>query len=74
MIVDIEKCKDIVEVEFGDIIEDLVLTDINELRIALIDGSCIDFWFSLKMEGRYSYHWERKFIDGTIYRHDKAPH
>ncbi len=70
MIVDIEKLKDIIEIEFGEIVEDVVLSDINELRIALIDGSFIDVWFSLKLEGRYSYHWERKFIDGTIYRHD----
>ena len=41
MIVDIEKLKDIIEIEFGEIVEDVVLTDINELRIALIDGSFI---------------------------------
>jgi hypothetical protein len=40
----------------------------------LIDGSFVDVWFSLKLEGRYSYHWERKAIDGTTYRHDNAPH
>jgi len=74
MIVDLEKLKDIIEIEFGEIVEDVVLTDINELRIALTDGSFIDVWSSLKLEGRYSYHWERKFIDGTIYRHDNAPH
>jgi hypothetical protein len=28
----------------------------------------------LKLSGRYSYHWERQAIDGTIYRHDNAPH
>ena len=37
MIVDIEKLKDIIEIEFGEIVEDVVLTDINELRIALTD-------------------------------------
>jgi len=74
MIVDIEKLKDIIEIEFSEIVEDVVPTDINELRIVLIDGSFIDVWFSLKLEGRYSYHWERKFIDGAIYRHDNAPH
>ena len=36
--------------------------------------AAFDVWFSLKLEGRYSYHWERKAIDGTIYRHDNAPH
>ena len=47
---------------------------INEIKIFLIDGSFIDIWFSLKLKGRYSYHWERRHIDGTIYRHDNAPH
>ena len=74
MIVDTRKLKEIAEIEFNDIVEDVILTDINELRIILIDGSFIDVWFSLKLKGRYSYHWERKFIDGSIYRHDNAPH
>ena len=26
------------------------------------------------MPGRYAYHWERRFKDHTIYRHDNIPH
>jgi len=74
MIIDTEKLKEIAEIEFGTIVEDVLVTDINELRIVLIDGSYIDLWFSLKLRGRYSYHWERKFINGSIFRHDNAPH
>jgi hypothetical protein len=37
------------------------------------DSSFIDVWFSLKVSGRFSYHWERRHIDGTIYRHDNFP-
>jgi len=74
MIIDTKKLKDIAEVEFNDIVVDVILTDLNELRIILVEGSFIDIWFSLKLEGRYSYHWDRKFIDGSIYRHDNAPH
>ena len=74
MIIDTGRLKEIAEIEFGDIVDDVILTDINEIRIILIDGSFIDVWFSLKLEGRYSYHWERQFIDGSIYRHDNAPH
>ena len=74
MIVDIEKLRDIAEVEFADIVADVISIDINELRIIFTDGSFLDVWHSLKLEGRYSYHWERRFIDGTIYRHDNAPH
>jgi hypothetical protein len=74
MIIDTGRLKEISEIEFGDIVDDVILNDINEIRIILIDGSFIDVWFSLKLEGRYSYHWERQFIDGSIYRHDNAPH
>jgi len=74
MIVDIQKLKEIAEVEFGDIVEDVVLVDVNELRIFLIDGSFVDIWYSLKLEERYSYHWDRRHIDGSIYHHNNAPH
>ncbi|MEW6002144.1 MAG: DUF6516 family protein [Nitrospirota bacterium] len=74
MIIDVRRLKEIVEIEFSDIVEDAIITDINELRIILIDGSFVDVWHSLKLEGRYSYHWERKHLDGLIYRHNNAPH
>jgi hypothetical protein len=44
------------------------------VRIILCDGSFVDVWYSLKLTDRYSYHWERRAIDGAIYRHDNAPH
>lgn len=74
MIVDIQKLKQIAEIEFGDIVEDAIITDINQLRIILKDASFIDIWYSLKISGRYSYHWERNHTDGSIYRHDNSPH
>jgi len=74
MIIDVRRLKEIGEIEFGDIVEDVVVTDINELRIILIDGSFVDIWHSLKLQGRYSYHWERRHLDGSIYRHNNAPH
>jgi len=49
-------------------------TQVNELRVMLTDSSFMDIWFSLKLQDRYSFHWERRAIDGTIYRHDNAPH
>ena len=72
--VDAEQLREIAEVEFSDIVKEAVISDINELRIMLKEGSFIDVWFSLKLVERYSYHWERRAIDGTIYRHDNAPH
>ncbi len=37
------------------------------------DSSFIDVWFSFKVQGRFSFHWERRHIDGRIYRHDNFP-
>ena len=58
--VDIGRLRDIAEVEFSDIVSEAISPDINELRIILHDGSFVDVWFSLKLLGRYSYHWERR--------------
>ena len=71
---DLEKLREIAETEFSDIVGDVLVPGINELRIFLRDGSFIDIWYSLKLADRYSYHWERRGIDGGIYRHDNAPH
>ncbi|HOF02325.1 MAG TPA: DUF6516 family protein [Spirochaetota bacterium] len=71
---DIYKFRDISEIEFNDITSETIINDINEVRIILYEGSFIDIWFSLKLKGRYSYHWDRTNIDGSIYRHDNAPH
>ena len=73
-LVDVERLRKIAEIEFSDIVEEAFVPDMNELRIILIDGSFLDIWFSLKLPGRYSYHWERRQIDGKIFRHDNAPH
>ena len=70
----IEQLQNIVENEYLDIVETAIIRDENELRILLYDSSFIDVWFSLTRKNKYSYHWERKNIDGSIYRHDNAPH
>ncbi|MFH1635672.1 MAG: DUF6516 family protein [Chloroflexota bacterium] len=72
--IDVEQLREIAKVEFADVVEETIAPDVNELRIILSDGSFVDVWFSLKLQGRYSYHWERRAIDGTIYQHDNAPH
>jgi len=70
----IEKLKEIAEIEFDDIVANAEIKDINEIRIYLKEASFIDVWFSLKLEEKYSYHWERSGVDGTVYRHDNVPH
>jgi hypothetical protein len=73
-LVEVERLREIAEVEFADIVVEALIPDINELRVILTDGSFVDVWFSLKLQGRYSFHWERRAINGKIYRHDNAPH
>ncbi len=46
----------------------------GKLRIYLVDGSFIDIWISRRLPNRYAIHWERRHIDGTIYRWDNTPH
>ena len=56
----------------ADISTDSIISR-GKLRAFLNDGSFIDVWFSLKITGRFSYHWERRHIDGSMYRHDNFP-
>ncbi len=46
----------------------------GKLRIYLVDESFIDVWISRRLPNRYAIHWERRHIDGTIYRWDNTPH
>ena len=38
-----------------------VLKTVAEQLHLSVDGSFVDIWFSLKLPGRYSYHWELEF-------------
>ncbi|MCK4326395.1 hypothetical protein KAU86_02655 [bacterium] len=68
-----EKIRRIAEIEFSDIVEDTVFVQ-DTFRVLFSDRSYLDIWFSWKRRERYSYHWERRHIDGKIYRHDNIPH
>ena len=72
--VDVKRLREVAEIEFADIVVEVLAPGINELRIILTDGSLVDVWFSLKLVSRYSFHWERLAIDGRVYRFDNAPH
>jgi len=68
--------KEIALREFPSVVEDAViffgpLGAPKRLRIFLSESSFIDIRISGE---KYSYHWERRVIKGTIYRHDNAPH
>ena len=72
-LVDIVALRAIAETEFSDIVVS-VDSETNRMRVYLADDSFLDVWYSLENEGRYSYHWERRHLDGTLYRHNNAPH
>lgn len=57
---------------FHEIISGCETVD-GKLRLMVTDGSYIDVWLSEKRKGTYAYHWERRGIDGTIYRHNNLP-
>jgi hypothetical protein len=68
----LELIRRIAEVEFADIV---VQTDIlgPKLRILLTDTSYVDGWASRKLSNRFGFHWERRHLDGRIYRYDNFP-
>lgn len=64
----------IATVEFHDIVTDTVVLRDRTLRLLIRDGSYVDIFYSPRESRRkYAYHWERRLIDGTIYRHDNVP-
>ena len=73
-IVDTRRLRDVLMDRFPDLVAGVSLPETNRLRVFVRDGSVVDVWFSLWLEDRYSYHWERRAIDGTLYRCDNAPH
>lgn len=58
--------------DFADIVEGTKLIE-GKLRLLLKDRSFIDIWLSGKKKGIYAYHWERRGVDGTIYRYNNLP-
>ena len=45
---------------------------VAKVRVVFVDNSFFDIHWS--PSGRYSLHYERRHVDGTVYRHDNAPH
>lgn len=73
-VVDTRRLRDVLVDRFPDLVAGVSLPGTNRLRVLVRDGSIVDVWFSLWLEDRYSYRWERRAIDGTLYRCDNAPH
>ena len=64
---------DIAEKEFPDVVLHVEIIA-GKLRLHIVDESYLDVWFSKKIKGRFAYHWERRRIDGRVYRYDNRPH
>lgn len=66
---------DRIKAQYKDFIADIEIVGIGtarKTRMTFKDGSYLDIWFS--ETGRYSYHWERRHVDGRVFRFDNAPH
>jgi len=71
---DYHRLRRIAEVEFPDIVVSAIILRRRKLRIIIIDSSILDVFLSPDpINRKYAFHWDRSFIDGTIYRHDNIP-
>ena len=70
--IDLSKLKRVIDIEYSDIVRSSAIYH-AKLRAFIVDNSVLDIWFSSVIPGRFSYHWERRRIDGTLYRHDNFP-
>jgi hypothetical protein len=60
------------EIEFGHLVVDSQPLG-EKARLFLNDGSYIDLWLSRRLQERFGFHWERRHLDGTMYRYDNFP-
>ena len=67
------KLAHIAELEYPDIVVSAELKA-DRLRIHFLDGSFLDVWFSQTIPGKYAFHWERRHVNGSVYRWDNAAH
>jgi hypothetical protein len=65
--VDLVGLGSIAQGKFSDIVVGVHRID-AKLRMILIDGSYVDLWWSEIQEGRFAHHWNRRHLDGTVYR------
>jgi len=69
----LEKLRELATSLYPEIVVDAEIV-YGKLRIYLIDESFIDVWISRRLPNRYAIHWERRHVDGTVYRWDNTPH
>jgi hypothetical protein len=65
----------VAEREYADIVQRTSFDD-ESARIYFVDESFLEVWLyrSENVMKRYAFHWERRHVNGKIFRHDNAPH
>lgn len=63
------------EREYADIVQKATFNE-ESARIYLVDGSFLEVWLYKheNLMARYVFHWERRHVNGKIFRHNNAPH
>ena len=63
------------ERDYADVVDGAGFDD-ESARVYLQDGSFLEVWLHGQEDlmGRYAFHWERRHVDGRVYRHDNTPH
>lgn len=63
------------ERDYADVVEGAGFDD-ESARVHLQDGSFMEVWLNGQEDlmKRYAFHWERRHVDGRVYRHDNTPH
>lgn len=67
--IDFDALAEIALTEFPGIVSSCKTLE-NKLRVYLVDNSYIDFWWGMKRQGKFAYHWERRVLEGKIFRHE----
>ena len=61
--------------EYGDVVERSSHND-ESCRVYFVDDSFLEVWLGENKApmDRFAFHWERRHVDGLVFRHDNAPH
>lgn len=65
----------IAERDYADVVDRTGFDD-ESARIYFVDESFLEIWLYRHEDlmKRYAFHWERRHVDGGVFRHDNAPH
>jgi hypothetical protein len=58
----------VTNIEYSELVVSTKI-ELNKLRILLVDGSFVEIFNSFSIPERWAFHWERKHLDGKMYRH-----